>query len=161
MCIKIKYQNLNDSSMNIITKYFNELTTLELYKILELRARVFVVEQNCAYQDLDGKDLNAHHVMGFIGEDLVASTRLLAKNISYDDYPSIGRVVNSPDYRNLGFGKKIMRYSIEQMQILYPNQSIKIGAQQYLHAFYSSLGFVQLGDEYLEDNIPHIPMILK
>ena len=110
---------------------------------------------------MDGKDLTAHHVIGFIGENLVASTRLLAKGIAYDDYPSIGRVVNSPDYRNLGFGKKIMRYSIEQMQILYPNQSIKIGAQQYLHAFYSSLGFVQLGDEYLEDNIPHIPMILK
>ncbi len=147
--------------MNITTKHFNELSTLELYKILELRARVFVVEQNCAYQDLDGKDLDAHHVMGFVDEDLVASTRLIAKGIAYADYPSIGRVVNSPDYRNLGYGKKIMRYSIAQMQILYPDETIKIGAQQYLETFYNNLGFVQSGEGYLEDNIPHIPMILK
>ena len=147
--------------MDIMTKHFNELTTHELYKILELRARVFVVEQNCAYQDLDGKDFVAHHTLGFIGNDLVASTRLLDKGISYENYPSIGRVVNSPDYRNLGYGRKIMVYSISKMQELYPNQSIKISAQEYLKKFYSSLGFVQSGESYLEDNIPHIPMILK
>ena len=147
--------------MDIMTKHFNELTTHELYKILELRARVFVVEQNCAYQDLDGKDFDAHHTLGFIGNDLVASTRLLDKGISYENYPSIGRVVNSPDYRNLGYGRKIMVYSISKMQELYPNQSIKISAQEYLKKFYSSLGFVQSGESYLEDNIPHIPMILK
>ena len=147
--------------MDIMTKHFNELTTHELYKILELRARVFVVEQNCAYQDLDRKDFDAHHTLGFIGNDLVASTRLLDKGISYENYPSIGRVVNSPDYRNLGYGRKIMVYSISKMQELYPNQSIKISAQEYLKKFYSSLGFVQSGESYLEDNIPHIPMILK
>lgn len=147
--------------MDIMTKHFNELTTHELYKILELRARVFVVEQNCAYQDLDGKDFDAHHTLGFIGNDLVASTRLLDKGISYENYSSIGRVVNSPDYRNLGYGRKIMAYSISKMQELYPNQSIKISAQEYLKKFYSSLGFVQSGESYLEDNIPHIPMILK
>lgn len=147
--------------MDIMTKHFNELTTHELYKILELRARVFVVEQNCAYQDLDGKDFDAHHTLGFIGNDLVASTRLLDKGISYENYSSIGRVVNSPDYRNLGYGRKIMVYSISKMQELYPNQSIKISAQEYLKKFYSSLGFVQSGESYLEDNIPHIPMILK
>ena len=147
--------------MNIVTKHFNELTPHELYKILKLRSRVFVVEQNCVYLDLDDKDLNAHHVLGFIGDDLCASTRLLAKGISYDDYPSIGRVVNALEYRNAGYGKQIMQYSISKMQELYPNQSIKIGAQQYLDKFYISLGFVQSGEMYLEDDIPHIPMILK
>ena len=147
--------------MNIVTKHFNELTPHELYKILKLRSRVFVVEQNCVYLDLDDKDLNAHHVLGFVGDDLCASTRLLAKGISYDDYPSIGRVVNALEYRNAGYGKQIMQYSISKMQELYPNQSIKIGAQQYLDKFYISLGFVQSGEMYLEDDIPHIPMILK
>ena len=99
--------------------------------------------------------------MGFVGDDLCASTRLLDKGISYDDYPSIGRVVNALEYRNAGYGKKIMQYSIAKMQELYPNQSIKIGAQQYLDKFYSSLGFVQSGEMYLEDDIPHIPMIFK
>ncbi len=146
--------------MDITTKHFNDLTVHELYKILELRSRVFVVEQNCVYLDLDGKDLNAHHVMGFVGEDLVATTRLLAIGISYENYPSIGRVVNAPEFRNGGYGKKIMEYSIAKMQAIYPNQSIKISAQQYLDKFYSSLGFVQSGEMYLEDDIPHIPMIL-
>ena len=97
--------------MHIVTKHFNELTTHELYKILKLRSRVFIVEQNCVYLDLDDKDLNAHHVLGFVGDDLCASTRLLDKGISYDDYPSIGRVVNALEYRNAGYGKKIMQYS--------------------------------------------------
>ena len=139
-------------------KKFAELTPVELYRILQLRNEVFVVEQNCPYQDADNKDLAAHHFMGWDGDTLVAYTRLIPPGISYDE-ASIGRVVSSPKYRGTGAGRALMELSIQNTLIIFNCNTIKIGAQLYLHQFYTSLGFMQCSDEYLEDNIPHIEMI--
>jgi ElaA protein len=140
---------------------FKDLTVYELYDILALRLEVFCVEQNCPYQDADGKDLEGWHLMGKNTEGvLVAYTRLLPKGISYENYASIGRVVNSPKVRGMGYGKILMTESIAQMKKLFPNEPVKIGAQSYLLQFYQSLGFESTGEEYLEDGIPHTSMIL-
>ncbi|MFN8253281.1 MAG: GNAT family N-acetyltransferase [Ferruginibacter sp.] len=139
-------------------KKFEALTPVELYRILQLRNEVFVVEQNCPYQDADNKDLAAHHFMGWDGDTLVAYTRLIPPGISYDE-ASIGRVVSSPKYRGTGAGRALMELSIQNTLIIFNCNTIKIGAQLYLHQFYTSLGFMQCSDEYLEDNIPHIEMI--
>jgi ElaA protein len=151
---------------------FDSLTVRELYDIMALRQEVFVVEQNCPYLDADGKDIAGWHLMLFNNVDngnpaedgkgkLAAYTRLLEKGISYDDYASIGRVVSASHARGTGVGKAVMQESIKQMGQLFPNQSIKIGAQSYLLKFYESLGFESTGEEYLEDDIPHTSMILK
>ncbi len=141
-------------------KKFEELSPVELYRIMQLRNEVFVVEQNCPYQDADNKDLKAHHFMGWDNDTLVAYTRLIPPGISYDE-ASIGRVVSSPQYRGTGAGRALMELSIQNTLILFGCNAIKIGAQLYLKKFYESLGFVQCSDEYLEDNIPHIEMIFS
>ena len=141
-------------------KKFNELTNWELYSILQLRSEVFIVEQNCVYLDLDGKDATAWHLMGMINEKLAAYTRLLPPGISYDD-PSIGRVVTSKSERGAGIGRRLMHESIEHCKTLFGERSITLGAQVYLQKFYESLGFMQIGKEYIEDGIPHIRMTRK
>jgi ElaA protein len=146
--------------MNWILKHFDELTAKELYLILQLRNEVFIVEQNCPYQDLDDKDLKALHLMGMQKNKLLAYSRLLAPGISYSE-SSIGRVVSSPAARKSGIGKKLMSESIAQIQNLFHTNTIRIGAQLYLKSFYESFGFIQKGDVYLEDNIPHIIMLRK
>ena len=141
-------------------KSFEELTTVELYAILQLRNEVFVVEQNCAYQDADGKDQASFHFSGWEGDKLAGYTRIIPPGISYEE-ASIGRVVTSPQYRNIGIGRKLMVMSIEKTFILFHCTAIKIGAQVYLQGFYTSLGFIPCSDEYTEDGIPHITMLLK
>ena len=140
---------------------FNDLTPAELYEIMALRQEVFVVEQQCAYLDADGKDIASWHCLckNEAGK-LVAYTRLLPKGLAYDNYPSIGRVVNSPMVRGAGVGRILMQKSIALCIHLFGNESIKIGAQRYLLLFYESLGFQSTGEEYLEDGIPHVKMIL-
>jgi ElaA protein len=139
---------------------FQELSTSELYEIMALRQEVFIVEQNCPYLDADGKDRYAWHLL-CRQEDgkLIAYTRLLPKGISYPDYPSIGRVVNSPEVRGQGVGIVLMEKSIALCRHLFGNEPIKIGAQRYLKTFYEERGFVSTGEEYLEDGIPHLKMI--
>jgi ElaA protein len=148
--------------MNItwILKAFEDLTTLELYRILQLRNEVFIVEQNCPYQDMDNKDLKAFHLMGMRNNRLVAYSRLLAPGISYSE-SSIGRVVSSPSARKTGIGKELMEENIKQIRELFHTDTIRIGAQQYLKKFYESFDFFQEGPSYLEDNIPHIIMLRK
>lgn len=144
--------------INWTQKTFGELTTSELYSILRLRTEVFVVEQNCIFQDMDNKDQGSHHLMGWVGDDLVAYVRILPAALSYIE-PSIGRVVSAPSYRGKGAGKALMKEAIKRTIELHGNQPIRIGAQCYLHKFYTSLGFVPEGDVYLEDGIEHIEMI--
>lgn len=139
---------------------FNELTTAELYTILQLRAEVFVVEQQCPYQDLDNKDLQAYHLCGWMDETLVAYARLLPAGVSYPDASSIGRVVSKPSFRTRGLGKQLMEEAIRQTEALFPGFPITISAQHYLLRFYESFGFKARGDVYLEDDIPHQEMIL-
>jgi len=150
--------NMN-TNLRWVTKTFAELTVDELYAILRLRSEVFVLEQHCIFLDMDNNDQKAYHTIGFIGDEVVATTRLFDKNIMYDGYQSIGRVVGSPRHRGLGIGKALMQYSIQECERLFGKGPIKIGAQLYLKKFYSEQGFEQSGDVYLEDEIDHIPMI--
>ena len=141
-------------------KHFNDLSNFELYKILQLRSEIFIVEQNCAYQDLDNKDLKAHHYSGWKNGSVVAYTRLLAKGISYEDAVSIGRVVTSQSVRGKNVGKELMKNSIEETYRLFGQVPIRISAQLYLKKFYESFSFVQQTDVYMEDGIEHISMLL-
>ncbi len=138
-------------------KKFNALLPEELYAILQLRNEVFVVEQNCIFQDADDKDQPSLHLMGWRENKLVAYTRIVPPGLSYNE-PSIGRVVTSPQERGRGTGNELMQVSINKVDALYGPTNIKIGAQLYLKKFYESLGFVQSGDVYPEDGIDHIEM---
>ena len=140
-------------------KKFDDLTAAELYAIMQLRNEVFVVEQNCVYQDADDKDPKSLHFMGWNSDVLVAYTRIIPQGISYPQ-ASIGRVVTSPRYRSTGAGKELMQLSISNTFKAFNCTQIKIGAQLYLQKFYEALGFVQCSNQYLEDNIPHIEMLL-
>ena len=139
-------------------KKFEELTTFELYDILQLRSEVFVVEQNCVYQDADDKDLQAFHIMGWLENKLVAYTRILPPGLVYPE-ASIGRVVTAPADRRTGLGRLLMQRSLDEITRLFGNVPIRIGAQLYLKEFYTSLGFQQQADVYLEDGIEHIVML--
>lgn len=146
--------------LNWTLKKFDDLTPHELYAILQLRSEVFVVEQNCVYQDMDNKDLNSWMLMGWDpGGKLLAHTRLLPPGLAYAE-ASIGRVVSSPSARGRGIGRELMVKSIETIYILYGPGPIRIGAQLYLKSFYASLGFQPEGAVYLEDDIEHITMYL-
>lgn len=145
-------------ALKIQIKAFEHLTTDELYAFLQLRSKVFVVEQNCVYQDMDGKDQHALHVLGFKNKKLVAYTRVF-KPGDYFEFASIGRVVVEPNQRKFKYGTAIMEASIEAIGIHFKTAKIKISAQKYLLNFYRNLGFKQVGVEYLEDGIPHIAMI--
>lgn len=142
-----------------ICKKFDELAPHELYAILQLRNEVFVVEQNCVFQDADNKDQYCYHLMGWLQDDLVAYSRIVPPEISYSE-SSIGRIVTSPKARRTGAGKELLEQSINQLHKLFGNVSVKIGAQIYLKKFYESFGFVQTSDIYFEDDIPHIEMLL-
>ena len=142
-----------------VFKHFTDLTAEELYEILALRSRVFVVEQQCIFLDMDGLDKPAHHLAGYVSGKLVASTRILAAGIAYQGYPSIGRVVTAPEARGKAYGFKLMEESLKKLVELYGHVPVKIGAQLYLKRFYESLGFLQSGEMYLEDGIEHIPMV--
>lgn len=140
-------------------KTFDALTAAEVYALLKLRSEVFVVEQNCVFLDMDDKDQMCHHLLGYKGNLLAAYTRIVPMGVSYPDYPSIGRVITSPQARGEGLGKILMEESIQRLFSLYGHVPIKIGAQLYLKKFYESLGFSQCGDVYDEDGIPHLPML--
>ncbi len=141
-----------------LLKKFEDLTPYHLYAILQLRNQVFVVEQNCVFQDADDKDQHSYHLMGFYDNKLVAYTRIVPVDIIYP-IASIGRVVTSPDVRRHGAGKLLMQQSIQALYNLFGTIPIKIGAQLYLKPFYESFGFKQIGDVYLEDGIKHIYML--
>ena len=141
-----------------LLKKFEDLAPSQLYAILQLRNEVFVVEQNCVFQDADDKDQNSYHLMGFSNNKLIAYTRLVPPGEIYQQ-PSIGRVVTSPLVRKLGVGKELMEQSISEVYRLFGVRPIKIGAQLYLKKFYESLGFQQVGEIYLEDGIEHIHML--
>ncbi|WP_207492249.1 GNAT family N-acetyltransferase [Aridibaculum aurantiacum] len=139
-------------------KPFDQLSPHELYAIIRLRNEVFVVEQNCVFQDADDKDQRCFHLMGYHDNQLVAYTRLVPAGVSYPEI-SIGRVITSPAHRALGFGKALMTQSIDHAYRLFGKQPIQIGAQLYLKKFYESFGFVQVGEVYDEDGIDHIHMV--
>jgi len=144
--------------LHIKIKLFSELSTQELYDLLQLRSEVFVVEQDCAYQDVDGKDHNALHVLGYKQDKLIAYTRIFKPELYFKE-ASIGRVVVVKHERQSNYGYAIMKASIKAIKDHYNETTIKISAQTYLKKFYNNLGFKIVGEEYLEDGIPHIGMI--
>lgn len=146
--------------IEIKIKAFSELTNIELYHTLQLRSAIFVVEQDCVYQDLDGNDKKAFHVLGYKNEKIVAYTRIFRPG-DYFELASIGRVVVAENERKHKYGFNIMDASAEAIKALFNETTIKISAQVYLKRFYNNLGYIEVGDMYLEDNIPHIAMIKK
>ena len=141
-----------------ITKTFYELDTEDLYQILRLRSEVFIVEQDCVYQDVDNKDQNAIHLYLKENDEIVAYTRIFKAGHYYEN-PCIGRVVVSKKNRGKDFGKKIMIDSIEYIKQNIKGEKIELSAQKYLDKFYKDLGFYKIGEDYLEDGIPHQRMI--
>jgi len=146
--------------MEIEVKTFEQLTIHELHDILQLRSEVFVVEQDCVYQDIDGKDKNALHVFGKKEGCIVAYTRCFPPGVYFKE-AAIGRVVVPADERKYGYGHIIMEASLSAIEKEYGTKSIKLSAQTHLKKFYESHGFIQVGEGYLEDGIPHIAMIIS
>ncbi|MDT0555603.1 GNAT family N-acetyltransferase [Patiriisocius hiemis] len=145
--------------MALFVKTFNELTLDELHDILQLRSEVFVVEQDCIYQDIDGKDRKALHVFLKKSGRIAAYTRCF-KPGDYFEEAAIGRVVVPMDLRKFGYGHDVMKASVTAIKNRFTTQKIKLSAQTYLIDFYKSHGFIPVGEEYLEDGIPHIAMII-
>ena len=141
--------------MNKVIKNFSELSTEEIYNILKLRSEVFVVEQNCVYQDIDEKDKKATHLFIEKNNEIIAYTRIFKKGDYYEENPSIGRVVVSKKEREKNFGKEIMLNSIEFIKKELKGRKIELSAQKYLDKFYKDLDFYSEGEDYLEDGIPH------
>lgn len=139
---------------------FDELSNLQLHAILQARSAVFVIEQNCVYQDVDGKDPISHHLTAWTPEGEVAAyLRIVPAGISFDE-ASLGRVISTQDWRGSGVGKALIANGIKALHARYPGAPIRIGAQAYLEKFYGSFGFETVSDIYLEDDIPHIEMLL-
>jgi len=153
-------KQVNDSDIKWLWKRFQELTTKELYEVMKLRQKVFVVEQNCAYLDLDDRDNEADHLLVSGKEELLGYLRVTPAGTRFTEY-SIGRVVTHPKVRGSGMGKAMTKRAIQYIQDVHGDQPIRISAQSYLENFYTSFGFKRLGKEYDEDGIPHIEMLYE
>lgn len=146
--------------IEIKIKEFDKLTTIELYEILKLRTEVFIVEQNCIYQDCDGKDQESYHVFIEEKDKIVAYLRILKKNISYNEI-SIGRVLIEISNRGRGLARKLILKAIDFIENELNEKEIRISAQEYLLDFYKSIGFDVVSETYLEDGIAHVEMLYK
>lgn len=144
-------------SMKINFKTFEELSTRELYQILQLRSEVFVVEQDCVYQDMDNHDQDALHLFAADDTTIIGYVRILRPGTRFKD-ASIGRVVTMKEHRKKGISKFLMHLAIDQIEVEWNLSCITISAQSYLQNFYESLGFKVVSEEYLEDGIPHLEM---
>lgn len=147
----------DQSPYSVDVRKLDEFSARELYALLKLRVDVFVVEQECAYAELDGRDESALHLRLMQSGDLMAAARILPP--ADGNAPRIGRVVVSPDHRGKHLGHALMREALSLCHLHFPEWEIAISAQSYLLEFYSSLGFVRVSEEYVEDGIPHIDMV--
>ncbi|OZS43738.1 GNAT family N-acetyltransferase [Photobacterium sanguinicancri] len=141
---------------------FEQLTTHQLYELLKVRVDVFVVEQNCPYHELDEHDRHpdTQHLLAYDNNQLVAYLRLLPPGVTYDNV-SIGRVLTTGHARGKGLGHKLLTRALDAAQVQWPDQTIDIGAQDHLQAYYKGYGFSAISEMYLEDDIPHIDMRLE
>ena len=137
---------------------FGELSPREIHDLYRARAAVFVVEQNCAFQDIDGADPESWHLLGYVGEELLAYARLVPPGVKYAE-PSIGRVATTGAARRTGRGRELMRQALARAEELWPDRAIRIGAQQRLERFYGEFGFVAASAPYDEDGIMHVEMV--
>ena len=136
-----------------------ELSAEQLYAVLAERVAIFVVEQNCPYQELDGLDQDAEHLIAWSGKAVAGYLRVLGPGTRFDD-PSIGRIITSKAFRGSGLGRELVAKGIERTRQRYPGRPVRISAQAYLEKFYRSFGFETVSEQYLEDNIPHVEMLL-
>ncbi len=143
------------SIVNFEVKKFNEIDNKTLHNIFLIRSEVFIVEQNCAYQDIDGKDIKSIHIIGKIKDQIIAYSRIMNLN---NNFCSIGRVLVQKDSRKKGLGTRLMKKTIAEATKGFKKKKIRISAQKYLKGFYTNLGFKYTGKTYLEDGIPHIEM---
>ncbi|WP_417900430.1 GNAT family N-acetyltransferase [Bacillus haimaensis] len=141
-------------------KRFNELTNQELYEILKERTSVFVVEQNCPYPEVDGKDPQSYHLFKEENGEIISYLRVLPAGVSYKE-ASIGRVLVKKEYRGQGLAEELLRRGIDFIHVELKEDTVKIQAQDYLRKFYGSFGFKAITETYLEDNIPHVDMLLQ
>lgn len=146
--VKLKWQCLT----------FHSLSSSQLYKILQLRSAVFVVEQACIYQDLDDVDQDAMHLCGSLDNQLLCYARLVPPGIKYEE-PSIGRIISDLSVRRSGYGRAVVARAIEICEDIWPAQGIRISAQQRLENLYQEFGFNTVSEPYLEDGLPHIEML--
>ena len=140
---------------------WDDLSKDQLYDILQLRQKVFVVEQDCPYLDADGKDQNSYHVCLRANKKVIGYTRLLPLGLSYSTHTSIGRVILDPSQRGTGQGYQLMEFSIKNCKSLWPEHPGNISAQEHLQNFYTKCGFTRIGESYLEDDIPHVAMVMQ
>lgn len=140
-------------------KMFESLTANEIYKILQARVDVFVVEQNCPYREIDGIDQVSMHLFLENEGEIIAYARVIPKNILYKE-PSIGRVLVHKDFRGNGYAKEVLTQAIAVIKNEWEDTTIKLHGQVYLRDFYRSFGFQEVTEEYLEDGIPHVDMVL-
>lgn len=147
---------MNDLIFDV--KSFEELTNLEVYEMLKLRAEVFVVEQNCVYLDIDGKDQIALHIFGKQGKNIVAYARIFPPKVSFKE-AVIGRVLVHSDFRKQKIGHDLIKFAVEYLNNNFDLTQIRMSAQSHLQSFYGEHGFKKIGEEYLEDDIPHVQMI--
>jgi len=142
-------------------KTFNELSSDELYNILKLRNAIFIVDQQCVFADIDGRDQACcYHFFCTLNGQIIAYARIFGPGQIYQE-PCLSRVCTSLDQRGKGMGKELLKRTLDEMSRLFPGQSIRIGAQLYLKTFYENFGFKIDGDRYIEDGIEHIQMIKK
>lgn len=137
---------------------FEELTIHELYDILHLRCKIFVVEQDAPYLDMDYKDQKALHLLGYADGKLVAYCRMFKAGDYFEEAASIGRVIVAQEYRKYGYGHDMMQKAIGQVESVFGETKIRLSAQLYLQKFYESHGFVRTSEVYEEDGLPHIQM---
>ncbi|HEV8332581.1 MAG TPA: GNAT family N-acetyltransferase [Steroidobacteraceae bacterium] len=137
-----------------------ELSAEQVYAVLAARVAIFVVEQNCAYQELDGLDADAEHLIAWSGTQVAGYLRVLGPGTRFDD-PSIGRIITAQPFRGTGLGRDLVAKGIEHTRLRYPGQPVRISAQKYLEKFYRDFGFVTVSEPYLEDDIPHVEMLLS
>jgi ElaA protein len=138
----------------------DELTPRQVYDLLAARVAVFVVEQNCPYQDADGYDYDAQHLIGWFDSKVAACLRVMAPGVKYAE-PSLGRIITSAEFRGNGTGRILVAKGLEYTTKMYPGRAVRIGAQAHLERFYGSLGFRKVSEPYLEDGIPHIEMLTQ
>ena len=140
-----------------VKKKWSEVSLEELYSVLRLRSEVFVVEQDCVYQDIDNKDQTAIHLLGYINKELIAYSRLFNEG-DYFKETSFGRAIIKKEKRGQGYGDELVKESLKTIKNYYGNKKVKISAQAHLKTFYSKHAFIAKGKEYLEDGIPHVSM---
>ena len=146
-------------SLSWILRPFDRLSGGEIYNVLRLRSKVFVVEQQCLYLDMDDRDQEAFHLLGTQDGSLVAYARLVAPGAYYRE-SAIGRIVTAPEVRGMGIGKLLVKESLEIARRLYGDGTVRIGAQRHLEDFYAGFGFRADGEPFIEDGIPHVEMVL-